>query len=64
VIGFRTIGIAKLLILFFRLEAASAPLAYSGLIFPGIGAAGFVANNIVDNGHVTRITFHEYVFRH
>jgi hypothetical protein len=51
------------LILLFRFEAAPAPLALSGLVFPGIGTAGFVADNIVDNHHVTGVTRHGSVFQ-
>jgi hypothetical protein len=57
-------GIAKRLMLLRRSETAPAPLAYSGLVFPCIRAAGFMADNVIDNGHVTGFTGYGSVFRH
>jgi hypothetical protein len=64
VICFRAIDIAKLMALLRRLETAPAPLAYSGIVLPGIGTAGFVADNIVDNQDFTGITGNGSVFTH
>jgi hypothetical protein len=52
------------LVLLRGLEAAPAPLALSGFVFPGIGATGFMTDNIIDNDHVTGVTLHCSVFRH
>jgi len=64
VIGFRTIGIAEILAPLLRLETAPAPLALPRLIFPGIGAACFVADNVIDNQDFAGVTGYGSIFRH